>query len=345
MLLAHAAAVGKFRRRFGGTTAPRRRISIVNCGWMAWPLRAESPGDVAAADSFLEAQWAWFLDPVVFGDYPTSLKTRAGADLPRFTAAEQKALAGSFDELGVNYYTARYVARPDAEHPATAAAEGIPKLNNLYHVAMRASRAEIVWFCDVLPTLLVGPGFRSSPRGRRPRPLAIPSAASSPSEYPRVAPRRGRDPFPTKPLHASPRGGAAILPRNIHASPRGGGATRPRKRSDATKNIEIRYRGLAGEELIGAKAGSPWLFSAPPGLRDVLLWLDARYDRPVLMVTENGCDQPAALDLTEALAVDDAFRVNYIRQHIESVGAPASRELVAPRTIRGTPRGVAATPV
>ncbi|KAH8079171.1 beta-glucosidase [Aureococcus anophagefferens] len=110
VLLAHAAAVAKFRARFDSTY----EIGMVNCGWMAWPLRGRGhAGDAEAAEAFMEAQWGWFYDPVIYGDYPDSLKKRAGADLPAFTAEEKEALKGSVDYLGVNYYTSRYVAAPD----------------------------------------------------------------------------------------------------------------------------------------------------------------------------------------------------------------------------------------
>ena len=207
VLLAHVAAVAKFRARFGAGY----EIGMVNCGWMAWPLRGRGhAGDAEAAEAFMEAQWGWFYDPVIYGDYPDSLKKRAGADLPAFTAEEKKALKGSVDYLGVNYYTSRYVAAPDAAHAPTASAEGIPHLDGRFHVS------------------------------------TVDAAGAS----------------------------------------------------------------------IGARAGSPWLYVAPAGLRDVLIWLDARYPGHALLVTENGCAQPDAADAADA--VDDGFRLAYLRDHVDA---------------------------
>ena len=215
VLLAHAAAAGRFRRRFGAS----KTIGMVNCGWMVWPLRGRAhAGDAAAAESFMEAQWAWFLDPVVYGDYPDSLKARAGADLPAFSAAERAQLRGSVDYLGVNYYTSRYVAAPDAAHTPTESAEGLPHMDGLYHVS-------------------------------------------------------------TEDEH-----------------------------------------GLT----IGPRAGSPWLYVAPRGIADALKWLSARYPGLPLRVTENGCAQPDALDATLDGALDDAFRVDYLRDHVDAVAGAAS---------------------
>ena len=49
-----------------------------------------------------------FLDPLTLGKYPASLTRLVGAWLPRFSAEEAKALKGSFDFLGYNYYTTQY---------------------------------------------------------------------------------------------------------------------------------------------------------------------------------------------------------------------------------------------
>jgi len=50
-----------------------------------------------------------FIDPLTKGDYPLSMRTLVGNRLPRFTKEESKAIYGSFDFIGLNYYTARYV--------------------------------------------------------------------------------------------------------------------------------------------------------------------------------------------------------------------------------------------
>ena len=42
-------------------------------------------------------------------EVPTSLIRLVGAWLPRFSAEEAKALKGSFDFLGYNYYTTQYM--------------------------------------------------------------------------------------------------------------------------------------------------------------------------------------------------------------------------------------------
>ena len=83
-------------------------IGISNCGDFRYPL----DGDAAAAERAMLFQWGWFVDPLVFGDYPRAMRERLGDRLPTFTTEESAALRGSFDFLGLNYYSAFYAATP-----------------------------------------------------------------------------------------------------------------------------------------------------------------------------------------------------------------------------------------
>lgn len=51
-----------------------------------------------------------FLDPLTSGDYPHTMRSIVGKRLPKFTKEQSKLLNGSFDFLGINYYTARYTS-------------------------------------------------------------------------------------------------------------------------------------------------------------------------------------------------------------------------------------------
>lgn len=49
-----------------------------------------------------------FLHPITYGDYPKSMRQYVGDRLPKFSVAESKSIKGSFDFLGINYYTGNY---------------------------------------------------------------------------------------------------------------------------------------------------------------------------------------------------------------------------------------------
>lgn len=56
------------------------------------------------------------MDPLTFGEYPHSMRSIVGKRLPKFTEEESKLVKGSFDFVGLNYYTTTYTA--NAGHQA-----------------------------------------------------------------------------------------------------------------------------------------------------------------------------------------------------------------------------------
>ena len=48
-------------------------------------------------------------NPLVFGDYPDSMKKLVGSRIPTFTNHESELVRGSFDFFGVIHYTTCYV--------------------------------------------------------------------------------------------------------------------------------------------------------------------------------------------------------------------------------------------
>ncbi|XP_066369553.1 beta-glucosidase 24-like isoform X1 [Miscanthus floridulus] len=105
-LLAHAAAVQVYRGKYKEKQKGSIGITLVS-NWMI-PY-TNSKQDKDAAKRALEFMYGWFMDPLTKGDYPLNMRTLVGNRLPRFTKEQSKAVYGSFDFIGLNYYTARYV--------------------------------------------------------------------------------------------------------------------------------------------------------------------------------------------------------------------------------------------
>lgn len=51
-----------------------------------------------------------YMDPLTYGNYPNNMRTLVGGRLPKFTPQQSMLLKGSFDFIGLNYYTANYAA-------------------------------------------------------------------------------------------------------------------------------------------------------------------------------------------------------------------------------------------
>jgi len=69
----------------------------------------------------LDFMFGWFMDPLTNGDYPESMRTLVKDRLPKFTKEQSKMIKGSFDFLGLNYYTGNYAAdvpNPTDERPS-----------------------------------------------------------------------------------------------------------------------------------------------------------------------------------------------------------------------------------
>ncbi|MCI09062.1 beta-glucosidase 12-like, partial [Trifolium medium] len=52
----------------------------------------------------------WFMDPLTSGDYPKSTRSLVGSRLPKFNTKQARLLIGSFDFIGLNYYSSIYAS-------------------------------------------------------------------------------------------------------------------------------------------------------------------------------------------------------------------------------------------
>lgn len=71
---------------------------------------SEAKKDKDAALRSLDFLLGWFMDPLTNGDYPYSMRSLVGIRLPKFEKEQSKLLKGSFDFIGLNYYTSNYVS-------------------------------------------------------------------------------------------------------------------------------------------------------------------------------------------------------------------------------------------
>ncbi|KAF7059845.1 hypothetical protein CFC21_066698 [Triticum aestivum] len=101
LLLAHASAVSLYRAKYQATQ--RGQIGITLLGWWHEPA-TNSSQDAAAATRMNDFHIGWFMHPLVYGDYPAVMRSRAGAQLPDLTVEQSNKLRGAFDFIGLNHY-------------------------------------------------------------------------------------------------------------------------------------------------------------------------------------------------------------------------------------------------
>ncbi|KAK3012919.1 hypothetical protein RJ639_009676, partial [Escallonia herrerae] len=105
LLLSHAAAVQLYRQKYQAAQKGHIGISL-NTEWMV-PYNETSKKDQAAADRALAFM---FMEPLHKGTYPPQMVSHVKDRLPNFTKEQSGLVKGSFDFIGLNYYTAAYAA-------------------------------------------------------------------------------------------------------------------------------------------------------------------------------------------------------------------------------------------
>ncbi|XP_073129735.1 beta-glucosidase 6-like [Henckelia pumila] len=105
VLLSHASAVHIYKLKY----QPHQHGSIgISLDSFWYEPASNSSFDIEATQRTLDFSLGWFVEPLIFGDYPSSMRTRVASRLPKFTDAESKHLKGSFDFIGINHYTTWY---------------------------------------------------------------------------------------------------------------------------------------------------------------------------------------------------------------------------------------------
>uniref|UniRef100_A0A2N9HWS4 Beta-glucosidase n=1 Tax=Fagus sylvatica TaxID=28930 RepID=A0A2N9HWS4_FAGSY len=115
LLLAHATAVRLYKKKFQEIQGGQIGISLV--GQYFEPYSASSE-DKAAVERALDFNIGWYMEPLVYGDYPSSMRCLVKDRLPTFTKEEKNLVKGSFDFIGINYYTSRYAKSLPADSHA-----------------------------------------------------------------------------------------------------------------------------------------------------------------------------------------------------------------------------------
>ncbi|XP_020206710.1 beta-glucosidase 40 [Cajanus cajan] len=209
VLNSHAIVVDTYRKKYKKIQGGSIGISL-DVIWFESATNLEE--DIQATQRALDFQLGWFLDPLVFGDYPTSMRSRVGKRLPKFSKSQASLLKGSLDFVGINHYTTFY-----AMH----------NTSNILGVLLNDYIAD---------------------------------------------------------------SGAFTLPFN-------------------------------GTNVIGDKANSIWLYIVPHGMRNTMNYIKHKYGNPLIIVTENGMDDPNDPSISIKDALKDEKRIKYHNDYLTNLRA------------------------
>nr|AEX13814.1 beta-glucosidase [Musa acuminata AAA Group] len=106
LLLSHASAAALYKEKYQVKQGGYIGITLLALWYEPFTDLAE---DIAAAKRALDFQIGWFVDPLVYGTYPSVMREFVGSRLPSFEPEESKMLRGSFDFIGLNHYVAVFL--------------------------------------------------------------------------------------------------------------------------------------------------------------------------------------------------------------------------------------------
>ncbi|XP_058748878.1 beta-glucosidase 12-like [Vicia villosa] len=104
-LLAHAAVVDLYKNNYQESQKGVIGITLVSNWFIPF---SDSKLDQNAAERAVDFMFGWFMEPLTTGKYPQSMRSLVGKRLPEFSKKQARLLKGSFDFLGLNYYTSNY---------------------------------------------------------------------------------------------------------------------------------------------------------------------------------------------------------------------------------------------
>ncbi|CAK7331899.1 unnamed protein product [Dovyalis caffra] len=105
LLLAHATAVKLYKEKYQACQGGKIGITLVSHWFEPY---SNSEADKNATKRSIDFMLGWYMDPLTKGDYPQNMHDNVGGRLPKFTSEESKMLKGSYDFIGLNYYTTYY---------------------------------------------------------------------------------------------------------------------------------------------------------------------------------------------------------------------------------------------
>lgn len=113
-LLAHAAAVDVYRKKY--KTFQKGQIGIaLNSGWIK-PFH-QTLNDTKAAYRSIDFSYGWFMHPITYGSYPAEMVKFVKERLPKFSKEQSSMVKGSYDFIGLNYYSSSYAKEVPCQDP------------------------------------------------------------------------------------------------------------------------------------------------------------------------------------------------------------------------------------
>ncbi|XP_048493530.1 beta-glucosidase 13 isoform X2 [Beta vulgaris subsp. vulgaris] len=105
IILAHSVAAKLYKQRYQKKQGGKIGVSLP----IQWSMPfSDDPKDLAATEASVDLTVGWFMNPLVYGDYPEWIKKNING-LPEFNQEQKELVKGAYDFIGINYYTSRFM--------------------------------------------------------------------------------------------------------------------------------------------------------------------------------------------------------------------------------------------
>ncbi|KAK4338764.1 hypothetical protein RND71_043251 [Anisodus tanguticus] len=101
MLLTHSSVFRLYKRKYKSTQHGFVGLNLFTYRFIP---HTNATADEVAALRVYEFYLGWFTSPLIFGDYPVTMKRRVGSRMPTFTRQESKQVKDAIDFIGLNHY-------------------------------------------------------------------------------------------------------------------------------------------------------------------------------------------------------------------------------------------------
>ncbi|KAF2294992.1 hypothetical protein GH714_030007 [Hevea brasiliensis] len=105
VLLSHGTVADIYKRKYKANQGGSLGVSF---DVMWFEPATNSTYDIEATQRAQDFQLGWFIEPLLYGNYPSSMRSRVGKRLPTFSKSEATLIKGSLDFVGINHYTTYY---------------------------------------------------------------------------------------------------------------------------------------------------------------------------------------------------------------------------------------------
>ncbi|XP_023644132.1 putative beta-glucosidase 5 isoform X2 [Capsella rubella] len=106
LLLAHASVSRLYKQKYKDKQGGSIGFGLY---LMDFTPSTSSEDDAITTQRAKDFYFGWFLGPLIFGDYPDTMRRTIGSRLPFFSEEESEQVKGSSDFLGINHYFAASV--------------------------------------------------------------------------------------------------------------------------------------------------------------------------------------------------------------------------------------------